>query len=90
MPSKYGGTELSPYEFIGDVHLLGGRPDKQRLLGNKMKVYSFDCNRFTLDASFGDYFVGDKFVPHPIGGYDNCIKDSIKQINLIWKNYGEN
>ncbi|WP_417364268.1 DUF6610 family protein [Galbibacter sp.] len=87
VPTKYGGTELNPKEFKRPVHLLGGRPDTQRELGNLMNIYSFDCNRFTLDAKFGDYFVGTKFVPHPIGGYDNCIKDSIKMINLLWENY---
>ncbi len=87
VPTKYGGTELKPEEFKRPVHLLGGRPDTQRKLGKTMNVYSFDCNRFTLDAQFGDYFVGTKFVPHPIGGYDNCITDSIKMINFIWKNY---
>lgn len=87
VPTKYGGTALDPSEFKRPVHLLGGRPDKQRILGNKMKVYSLDCNRFTLDASFGDYFVGDKFKPHPFGGYENCIVDSIKNINLLWVNY---
>lgn len=87
VPTKYGGTILEPKEFKRPVHLLGGRPDVQRKLADKMEVYSFDCNRFTLDASFGDYFVGDKFIPHPIGGYDNCITDSIKKINSIWENY---
>ena len=87
VPTKYGGTEIPPSEFSRPTHLLGGRPDTQRNLAGEINVYSFDCNRFTLDASFGDYFVGTKFVPHPIGGYDNCITDSIKKINEIWKNY---
>lgn len=90
VPTKYGGTEINPNEFERPVHLLGGRPDTQRNLGKVMNVYSFDCNRFTLDAGFGDYFVGDKFVPHPIGGYDNCITDSIKKINDIWIDYKNN
>ena len=75
VPSKYGGTTLDPKEFKRPVHLLGGRPDTQRQLGSILNVYSLDCNRFTLDASFGDYFVGTKFAPHPLGGYENCIKD---------------
>ena len=90
VPTKYGGTKLCPTEFKRPVHLLGGRPDVQRRLGDIMEVYSFDCNRFTLDAQFGDYFVGDKFVPHPVGGYDNCIIDSIKMINTLWNNYSKN
>lgn len=87
VPTRYGGTKLSPTEFTRPTHLLGGRPDKQRELANKVNTYSFDCNRFTLDAAFGDYFVGDKFQPHPVGGYDNCIIDSIKKINEIWIDY---
>lgn len=87
VPTKYGGTELEPEEFKRPTHLLGGRPDTQRKLASKINTYSFDCNRFTLDASFGDYFVGDRFKPHPEGGYDNCIRDSIKKINEIWDNY---
>lgn len=87
VPTKYGGTSLDPSEFKRPVHLLGGRPDAQWRLARKMNVYSLDCNRFTLDAAFGDYFVGDKFKPHPIGGYENCLRDSIKNINLLWDNY---
>lgn len=88
VPSKYGKTEIPPESFGNrKVHLLGGRPDVQRELATKMNVVSADCNRFTLDAGFGDYFVGDKFIPHPKGGYENCIRDSIKMINFIWKDY---
>lgn len=87
VPTKYGGTSLDPSEFRRPTHLLGGRPDVQRKLAEKINVYSFDCNRFTLDAGFGDYFVGDKFKPHPTGGYDNCIVDSISNINKLWTGY---
>jgi len=52
-----------------------------------MDVFSFDCNRFTLDAQFGDYFDGETFRPHPIGGYDRCIVDSVKNINRMWNSY---
>ncbi len=89
VPTKYGGTTIETEYFDGrPVHLLGGRPDKQRDLASKLNVRSIDCNRFTLDAGFGDYFDGEKFRPHPVGGYTNCIEDSINNINEIWKNYG--
>ena len=52
-----------------------------------MPVVSFDCNRFTLDAAFGDYFDGETFRPHPVGGYDRCIIDSVKSINKLWASY---
>lgn len=88
VPTKYGGTELPVGYFSGrKVHLLGGRPDKQRELAKGMHVVSIDTNRFTLDAAYGDYFDGKKFVQHPRGGYENCIHDSIRNINSIWSDY---
>ncbi|HJY88794.1 MAG: DUF6610 family protein [Candidatus Acidiferrum sp.] len=87
VPTRYGGTTIPPSFFKRPVHLLGGRPDVQRRLAEMMPVVSLDCNRFTLDAAFGDYFDGDKFRPHPAGGYERCIHDSLKHINSIWKNY---
>ncbi|MDQ0637479.1 hypothetical protein QF042_001044 [Pedobacter sp. W3I1] len=90
VPTKYGGTTIEPQYFDErPVHLLGGRPEKQRELGKILNVRSIDGNRFTLDAGFGDYFDGVKFRPHPRGGYKVCIEDSIKNINQIWKNYGQ-
>lgn len=85
--TKYGGTNIPPNAFKRSVHLLGGRPDVQRKLADLMPVISFDCNRFTLDAAYGDYFDGEIFRPHPIGGYERCIIDSIKNINAIWDGY---
>jgi hypothetical protein len=87
VPTRYGGTLVDIESFDRPVHLLGGRPDTQRKLANKLKVFSLDCNRFTLDARFGDYFDGDIFRPHPIGGYENCLVDSIANINAIWEGY---
>jgi uncharacterized protein DUF6610 len=87
VPTRYGDTQVSPAAFSRPVHLLGGRPDVQRRLANCLTVVSIDCNRFTLDAAFGDYFDGTKFRPHPVGGYDRCISDSIKNINKLWKAY---
>ena len=87
VPTKYGGTTLCPGNFDRPVHLLGGRPDAQLRLAKLMPVASVDCNRFTLDAQFGDYFDGDIFRPHPKGGYDNCLKASIENINFGWAEY---
>lgn len=87
VPTRYGGTRISPNAFRRRVHLLGGRPDVQRKLADLMPVVSFDCNRFTYDAQFGDYFDGETFRPHPTGGYDRCICHSLKNINKLWKNY---
>ncbi len=88
VPTRYGGTTLSPASFAGRrVHLLGGRPDVQRRLAAQMQVVSIDTNRFTLDARFGDYFDGLRFRPHPIGGYERCIEDSIRNITGLWQDY---
>ena len=88
VPTRYGGTAL-PLENFGDrpVHLLGGRPDAQRRLGEHLRVHSLDCNRFTLDAQFGDYFDGETFRPHPVGGYERCIDASLTNINSLWEDY---
>lgn len=85
VPTRYGGTAISPDHFTGDVHLLGGRPDVQRKLADQMTVRSLDGNRFTYDAKFGDYFAGSKFVPHPTGGYEACLHASLHNIAKLWE-----
>jgi Family of unknown function (DUF6610) len=87
VPTRYGGTSLSLDAFSRPVHLLGGRPDVQRRLALQLKVASLDCNRFTLDAAFGDFFDGRAFRPHPTGGYDVCLEASVKYINELWAGY---
>ncbi len=87
VPTRYGGTSLSPENFNRPVHLLGGRPDIQRQLATLMPVVSVDCNRFTLDAQFGDYFDGQRFRPHPVGGYELCLQESIVNITRSWSGY---
>jgi len=87
VPTRYGGTQLAPSAFKRPVHLLGGRPDVQRKLAEQMPVFSIDTNRFTLDAAFGDYFDGQIFRPHPIGGYQRCLDDSLRNITALWSDY---
>ena len=87
VPTKYGGTPIDPRHFKRATHLLGGRPEVQRRLAELLPVFSLDCNRFTLDAGFGDYFDGTYFKPHPVGGYANCIRDSIVNISKLWETY---
>lgn len=87
IPTRYGDTELKLENFIRPTHLLGGRPDIQRRLAEVIPVYSIDCNRFTLDARYGDYFDGETFRPHPSGGYEACLADSITNINTLWDDY---
>jgi hypothetical protein len=88
VPTKYGATRLPVAAFRNRaVHLLGGRPDVQRELGDSLHVVSMDCNRFTLDAAFGDYFDGETFRPHPHGGYRRCLRESLRNINALWDDY---
>jgi hypothetical protein len=88
VPTRHGATPLPPHAFRRSVHLLGGRPDVQRRLADQMKVLSFDCNRFALDAIYGDYFDGQTFRPHPDRpGYLGCIEASIVNINAMWQSY---
>jgi hypothetical protein len=54
----------------------------QRALAEKLPVISLDCNRFTLDAAFGDYFDGQTFRPHPEGGYDRCLHTTPSRISI--------
>ncbi|MEW2919357.1 DUF6610 family protein [Ruegeria sp. ANG10] len=85
-PTKYGGTQLPLTDFVNrPIHILGGRPDVQRELASSLQIFSLDVNRFSLDARFGDYFNGSRFVPHPIGGYLRCLEDSIKNISSMWE-----
>lgn len=87
VPTRYGGTVIPPSCFKRPVHLLGGRPDRQLALAARMPVVSLDCNRFTLDAGYGDYFDGTRFRPHPVGGYQLCLEESLLNINRIWDDY---
>lgn len=87
VPTKYGATHIPPKCFTRPVHLLGGRPDVQRRLAAVMPVVSIDCNRFTLDAQFGDYFDGTSFRPHPLGGYERCLRASLRNMERLWRGY---
>ncbi len=85
VPTRYGGTAIPLSQFgRRPVHLLGGRPDVQYELSRSLTVWSFDGNRVTLDAQYGDFFDGTKFRAHPKGGYYECIRDSLKGIDKLW------
>jgi len=89
VPTKYGGTEIPAENFKRPTHLLGGCPDVQRALAKKLNVFSVDVNRSTLDARFGDYFDGRRFLPHPVGGYARCLEESIVNITDLWRDRHE-
>jgi len=85
VPSRYGGTDVCPSHFDRDTHLLGGSPSKQLELADKINVYSLDCNRFTIDAKFGDRFDGNRFVNAQHLGYRECLRQSVIAINDAWE-----
>lgn len=84
VPSRYGGTSVPPELFDRDTHLLGGSPARQLELADKLQVYSLDCNRFTIDAKFGDRFDGTRFVNARHLGYRECLRQSVLAINDAW------
>lgn len=57
IPTSHGGTDVPVEEFIGwRVHLLGGNPQKQLNMYDKMEslgigVYSVDCNYISMKAN---------------------------------------
>lgn len=89
VPTGYGATRIPATCFRRNVHLLGGRPDVQRALARVMRVVSFDCNRFTVDAAYGKFFDGGRFRRHPVGGYTRCLADSISNIDRLWHDYAD-
>lgn len=84
VPTRYGGTDVRPDLFDRETHLLGGSPAKQLALANSLPVYSLDCNRFTIDAKFGDRFDGERFVRSRELGYRECLRQSVVAINSAW------
>jgi hypothetical protein len=84
VPSRYGGTKIPPELFDRDTHLLGGSPARQLDLADKLQVYSLDCNRFTIDAKFGDRFDGTRFIAARHLGYRECLRQSVVAINDAW------
>ena len=87
VPTRYGATTLDLMCISHPVHLLDGRPDRQRLIAARANVVSIDCNRFTLDASFGDYFDGVKYNYQRELSYDRCLMRSMAGIDFAWSNY---
>jgi len=52
VPTKHGGTSLNYSEFYGwPVHILGGSPQKQRLLTRYLNAVSVDGNMFQMMAT---------------------------------------
>ncbi len=85
VPTGYGGTTVPMSHFANhDVHLLGGRPLAQFQLARKLCVMSFDCNSITIDAAFGKYFDGKRYIKSARSGYMRCIARSLQGVNELW------
>lgn len=65
VPTRYGGTELPPWEFAGwPVHLLGGSPHRQIAMAHYMDVASADGNYISLKATrFCEWWNGRWWIP---------------------------
>ena len=63
VPTKFGGTSVPLWEFLGwEVHLLGGSPKKQRKYASYLDVISVDGNYANLKATkFCSWFDGHKW-----------------------------
>lgn len=61
----FSGTPVGLHEFIGwPVHLLGGRPEKQRYLAAFLDVKSVDGNYAGMKARrFCQYYDGERWIP---------------------------
>lgn len=62
VPTKFAGTELPVWDFIGwPVHLLGGSPGKQLTLSRYLNIESADGNYSTLMAiRYGQFYANNK------------------------------
>jgi hypothetical protein len=87
LPTRYGSTTLSISQIEHQIHLLGGRPDRQRHMAANANVVSIDCNRFTLDAAYGDYFDGLKYNYSRQLDYELCLLNSMLGIEQAWSDY---
>lgn len=85
VPTGYGATHVPMSQFGSwKVHLLGGRPTMQFNLARQLNVVSLDCNSITIDAAFGKYFNGKRFIKDPKAGYMRCLGASLRGINKMW------
>lgn len=92
VPTKFGGTELPAWEFIGwPVHLLGGSPHRQMELSTYMNVASADGNYHGLKArKWCEYWEAPgSWVSGGVGAEHDAIyrafEISCKNIMEAWK-----
>jgi hypothetical protein len=94
VPTKFGGTELPVWEFVGwPVHLLGGSPNAQMELVHYMDVHSTDGNYAGMKArKFGEFWTRNGWVSLSAAGYHErqdamyeAFRRSCENIMQVWK-----
>lgn len=63
VPTRYGGTEVPAWEFVGwPVHLLGGSPNKQMELARYLNIISTDGNYAQMMAvRYNEFWLNGKW-----------------------------
>lgn len=91
VPTRYGGSSLPLWDFVGwPIHLLGGRPEKQMELSNYLNVVSADGNYFGMKARrFCEHWEWPgKWVPDggqtPDGAHYAAFERSCTNIAAAW------
>lgn len=90
VPTRYGGTNVMVNEFVNwPIHLLGGRPEKQKELSYYLDVVSADGNYAGMKArKYCQFFDGKRWIPD--GGktendaHYKCFEISCKNIMDMW------
>ena len=89
VPTRYGGTSVPLWEFLGKpVHLLGGSPKKQRYLLDYLDVVSLDGNYCSKIAGYG-WYISDKDLSESRANASthwlDLVSLSLKNISTYYK-----
>jgi hypothetical protein len=100
VPTKFGGTEVPIWEFVGwPVHLLGGSPHRQMTLTRYLNVTSADGNMSNKMAHRGRFWSQEKGpkghwrqlreigIDLPTDNNLEAFRRSCKNIMKAWRNY---
>lgn len=89
VPTKFAGTELPVWDFMGwPVHLLGGNPQNQMRLAHYMDVRSADGNAAQRAAMHGIEWISGKWQRSAYEGDDMPYRvwdRSCRNIKAAWQ-----